>query len=176
MAVRLGAERATQPANREPRHFTISNATNSWSVPFHRWYRAMRQATHGGRGRRELVRLSADEHRRRNARGAQTASSPRVKSYSQRRCICEKHIRTRVTGLQEEQLAIHQQATAAAAANKQVTIESLIAEAEAARAKAMSEKGGAGVPCLTLRTCRLAFSKSTCSQRRSTSCEALTQP
>ena len=29
------------------------------------------------------------------------------------------------------------------AANKQVTIESLIAEAEAARAKAMSEKGGA---------------------------------
>jgi hypothetical protein len=30
-----------------------------------------------------------------------------------------------------------------AAANKQVTIESLIAEAEAARAKAMSEKGGA---------------------------------
>ena len=55
----------------------------------------------------------------------------------------EKHIRTRVTELQEEQLAIHQQATAAAAANKQVTIESLIAEAEAARAKAMSEKGGA---------------------------------
>src|SRR6516165_10872059 len=52
MAVRLGAERATQPANRQPRHFTISNATNSWSVPFHRWYRAMRQATHGGRGRR----------------------------------------------------------------------------------------------------------------------------
>jgi len=48
-----------------------------------------------------------------------------------------------VAELQEEQLAIHQQATAAAAANKQVTIESLIAEAEAARAKAMSEKGGA---------------------------------
>src|SRR5262249_43073824 len=55
----------------------------------------------------------------------------------------EEHIRTRVAELQEEQLAIHQQATAAAAANKQVTIESLIAEAEAARAKAMSEKGGA---------------------------------
>jgi hypothetical protein len=55
----------------------------------------------------------------------------------------EQHIGTRVTELQEEQLAIHQQATAAAAANKQVTIESLIAEAEAARAKAMSEKGGA---------------------------------
>jgi len=50
---------------------------------------------------------------------------------------------TRVTELQQEQLAIHQQATAAAAANKQVTIESLIAEAEAARVKAMSEKGGA---------------------------------
>ena len=55
----------------------------------------------------------------------------------------EQHIGTRVTELREEQLAIHQQATAAAAANKQVTIESLIAEAEAARAKAMSEKGGA---------------------------------
>src|SRR5215469_10984788 len=37
----------------------------------------------------------------------------------------EEHIRTRVAELQEEQLAIHQQATAAAAANKQVTIESL---------------------------------------------------
>ena len=45
--------------------------------------------------------------------------------------------------LQEEQLIIHQQATAAAAVNAQVTIESLMAEAEAARAKAMSEKGGA---------------------------------
>jgi hypothetical protein len=55
----------------------------------------------------------------------------------------KEHISVRVTELQEEQLAIHQQATAAAAANKQVTIESLIAEAEAARAKAMSEKGGA---------------------------------
>ena len=55
----------------------------------------------------------------------------------------EQHIGTRVTELQEEQLAIHQQATAAAAANKQITLESLIAEAEAARAKAMSEKGGA---------------------------------
>ena len=55
----------------------------------------------------------------------------------------KKHISVRVAELQEEQLAIHQQATAAAAANKQVTIESLIAEAEAARAKAMAEKGGA---------------------------------
>ena len=55
----------------------------------------------------------------------------------------KKHILVRVAELQEEQLTIHQQATAAAAANKQVTIESLIAEAEAARAKAMSEKGGA---------------------------------
>jgi hypothetical protein len=48
-----------------------------------------------------------------------------------------------VSELQEVQLAIHQQATARAAANAQVTIESLIAEAEAARAKAMDEKGGA---------------------------------
>jgi hypothetical protein len=55
----------------------------------------------------------------------------------------EKHIRTRVTELQEEQLAIHKQATAEAVANAKVTIDSLIAEAEAARAKAMSEKGGA---------------------------------
>ena len=38
---------------------------------------------------------------------------------------------------------MHQQATAEAAATAKVTIESLIAEAEAARVKAMSEKGGA---------------------------------
>ena len=55
----------------------------------------------------------------------------------------DQSISQRVAELQEEQLAIHQQATAAAAANKQITIESLIAEAEAARAKAMSEKGAA---------------------------------
>ena len=55
----------------------------------------------------------------------------------------EKHIRTRVNELQEEQLAIHQQATVEAAANAKVTLESLIAEAEAARIKAMSERGGA---------------------------------
>jgi hypothetical protein len=55
----------------------------------------------------------------------------------------KKHISVRVADLQEEQLAIHQQATAAAAANAKVTIETLIAEAEAARVKAMSEKGGA---------------------------------
>jgi hypothetical protein len=55
----------------------------------------------------------------------------------------EEHIRTRVAELQEEQLSIHKQATAEAVANAKVTIESLIAEAEAARAKAMSEKGGA---------------------------------
>jgi hypothetical protein len=47
----------------------------------------------------------------------------------------EKHIRTRVNELHEEQLAIHQQATAEAAANAKVTLESLIAEGEAARAK-----------------------------------------
>jgi hypothetical protein len=55
----------------------------------------------------------------------------------------KQHISTRVNELQEEQLAIHQQAAAQAAANAKVTLESLIAEAEAARAKAMSEKGGA---------------------------------
>ena len=43
----------------------------------------------------------------------------------------EEHIRTRVAELQEEQLAIHKQATAQAVANAKVTIESLIAEAEA---------------------------------------------
>jgi hypothetical protein len=57
----------------------------------------------------------------------------------------------RVAELQEEQLAIHKQATAEAVAKAKVTIESLIAEAEAARAKAMSEKGGsaAAVSALT---------------------------
>jgi hypothetical protein len=55
----------------------------------------------------------------------------------------KEHISVRVAELQEEQLAIHKQATAQAVVNAKVTIESLIAEAEAARAKAMSEKGGA---------------------------------
>jgi hypothetical protein len=66
------------------------------------------------------------------------------------------HMSARVAELQEEQLALHQQATveaAAAAKEAKVTIESLIAEAEAARAKAMSEKGGAAaaVSALTAR-------------------------
>jgi hypothetical protein len=56
----------------------------------------------------------------------------------------------RVSELQEEQLAIHQQATAEAAAKAKVTIESLIAEAEAARMKAMSEKGGAAAAVTAL--------------------------
>jgi hypothetical protein len=62
-----------------------------------------------------------------------------------------KSISKRVEEIQAEQLAIHQQATAEAAANAKVTIESLIAEAEAARVKAMSEKGGsaAAVSALT---------------------------
>jgi hypothetical protein len=55
----------------------------------------------------------------------------------------KKHISARVAELQEEQLAIHQQATAEAAASAKVTIESLIAETEAARVKAMSERGSA---------------------------------
>src|ERR1700747_3743623 len=63
----------------------------------------------------------------------------------------KEHISVRVAELQEEQLAIHQQATAAAAANKQVTIESLIAEAEAARAKAMSERRGGTPPVSALK-------------------------
>ena len=54
-----------------------------------------------------------------------------------------KCISKRVEEIQAEQLAIHQQATAEAAANAKVTTESLIGEAEAARAKAMEEKGGA---------------------------------
>jgi hypothetical protein len=54
-----------------------------------------------------------------------------------------KCISKRVEEIQAEQLAIHQQATAEAAASAKVTLESLIAEAEAARAKAMEEKGGA---------------------------------
>jgi hypothetical protein len=62
----------------------------------------------------------------------------------------KKHILVRVAELQEEQLAIHQQATAEAAANAKVTIESLIAEAEAARMKAMSEKGGAAAAVTAL--------------------------
>jgi hypothetical protein len=62
-----------------------------------------------------------------------------------------KCISKRVEEIQAEQLAIHQQATAEAAANVKVTLESLIAEAEAARVKAMSEKGGsaAAVSALT---------------------------
>jgi hypothetical protein len=62
----------------------------------------------------------------------------------------KKHISVRVAELQEEQLAIHQQATAEAAANAKVTIESLIAEAEAAPMKAMSEKGGAAAAVTAL--------------------------
>jgi hypothetical protein len=63
----------------------------------------------------------------------------------------KKHISGRVAELQTEQLAIHQQSVAAAVVNAQVTIESLIAEAEAARAKAMSEKGGSSAAnaCIT---------------------------
>jgi hypothetical protein len=54
----------------------------------------------------------------------------------------KEHISVRVAELQQERLAIHKQATAA---NGKVTIESLIAEAEAARAKAMSEKSVAAL-------------------------------
>jgi hypothetical protein len=82
------------------------------------------------------------------ARGMSAAASYRQVGFKPHRANAatlarKEHISVRVAELQEEQLAIHQQTTAAAAANKQVTIESLIAEAEAARVKAMSEKGGA---------------------------------
>ena len=54
----------------------------------------------------------------------------------------QQSVSKRINEIQEGQLAVHQQATAEAAANAKVTIESLIAEAEA-RVKAMAEKGGA---------------------------------
>jgi uncharacterized protein (DUF885 family) len=82
------------------------------------------------------------------ARGSSAAAAHVEAGYRENRhnaatLARKQHILTRVGELQEEQLSIHQQATADAAANAQVTIESLIAEAEAARAKAMEEKGGA---------------------------------
>jgi hypothetical protein len=52
-------------------------------------------------------------------------------------------ISARVAELQEGQLSLHQQATAEAAASAKVTIESLIAETEAARIKAMESPNGA---------------------------------
>jgi hypothetical protein len=55
----------------------------------------------------------------------------------------DKSVSKRIEEIQEEQLMLHQQAAAEAAASAKVTYESLIAEAEAARAKAMAEKGGA---------------------------------
>jgi hypothetical protein len=55
----------------------------------------------------------------------------------------DQRVSKRVDEIQEEQLAMHQQAAAEAAASAKVTIESLIAEMEAARVKAMAEKGGA---------------------------------
>src|ERR1700745_1465531 len=81
------------------------------------------------------------------ARGSSAAEAYVVAGYKENRhnaatLARKQHILTRVAELQEEQLAIHQQATAEAAANAQETIESLIAEAEAAGAKEMEEKGG----------------------------------
>ena len=62
----------------------------------------------------------------------------------------DQSISQRVAELQEQQVALHQEATAAAAANAQVTIEGLIAEAEAARTKAMAEKGGSAAAVTAL--------------------------
>jgi hypothetical protein len=67
---------------------------------------------------------------------------PKIAQFVPSKFDCKKHILVRVAEIQEEQLAIHQQATDEAAANAKVTIESLIAEAEAARVKATSDKGG----------------------------------
>ena len=58
----------------------------------------------------------------------------------------EQHIGTRVTELQEEQLAIHKQATAEAVANAKVTIESLIAEAEALAVGGVTDPDGCSSP------------------------------
>jgi hypothetical protein len=55
----------------------------------------------------------------------------------------QQHISKRVAELQEEQLVIHQQSVAAAVVNTQVTLEGLIADAEAARIKAMASRNGA---------------------------------
>jgi uncharacterized protein (DUF885 family) len=82
------------------------------------------------------------------ARGSSAAAAYIEAGYNENRhnaatLARKQHILTRVGQLQEEQLASHQQAAAKAAASAQVTLESLIAEAEAARAKAMEEKGGA---------------------------------
>jgi hypothetical protein len=82
------------------------------------------------------------------ARGSSAAAAYIEAGYNENRhnaatLARRQHILTRVGQLQEAQLAIHQQATAQAATNAQVTLESLIAEAEAALAKAMEEKGGA---------------------------------
>ncbi len=83
------------------------------------------------------------------ARGLSTAAAYAEAGYKPNRGNAHtllkqnKSIPKRVKEIQAEQLAIHQQVTAEAAANAKVTLESLIAEAEAARAKAMEEKGGA---------------------------------
>ena len=80
------------------------------------------------------------------ARGSSAAAAYVEAGYKENRhnaaiLARKQHILSRVGELQEEQLAIHQQATAEAAARAKVTLESLIAEAEAARSKAMEEKG-----------------------------------
>jgi hypothetical protein len=83
------------------------------------------------------------------ARGLSTAAAYAEAGYKPNRGNAHtllkqnKSVSKRVEEIQAEQLAIHQQVTAEAAANAKVTLESLIAEAEAARAKAMEEKGGA---------------------------------
>jgi phage terminase small subunit len=64
----------------------------------------------------------------------------------------DKSILQRVAELQDQQAALHLHATAAAAVSAQVTIEGLIADAEAARMKAMAEKGGASAAVSAITT------------------------
>jgi hypothetical protein len=64
----------------------------------------------------------------------------------------QQHISKRIAELQEEQLAVHQQSVAAAVVNAQVTIEGLIGEAEAARIKAMAERGGSSAAVSAITT------------------------
>ena len=83
----------------------------------------------------------------------------------------DARIFTQVAELQEEQLAMHQQATAAAAANAKV-IESPIAEAEAARAKAMAEKGGAAAAVSALTALASTHWHSSLRAHRARNCRA----
>jgi hypothetical protein len=80
----------------------------------------------------------------------EAASRTVAAAFARHRCSSRLQPKEGGSELQEEQLAMHQLTTVEAAAAAKVTIESLIAEAEAARAKAMSEKGGAAAAVIAL--------------------------